>query len=59
MTVVLGSVFMVYNNCGPGTVCDGSVGLGRWGCSMKVRFGIQIESGPGAVGDGIAGDIIK
>ena len=33
---VQGSVLMVYNNCGPGAVCDGSAGHGRWGCSNKV-----------------------
>ena len=33
VAVVQGSVFMVYNNCGPhpGAVCDGSAGHGRWG----------------------------
>ena len=36
VAVVQGSVFMVYNNCGPGAVCDGSAGHGRWGCSNKV-----------------------
>ena len=36
VAVVQGSVFIVYNNCGPGAVCDGSAGHGRWGCSNKV-----------------------